>query len=50
MRILRIEEKDGKVTIEGEIETSDPAEAQRLTDLMERRLKELTDEEPPALD
>jgi hypothetical protein len=50
VRILRIEEKDGKVTIEGEIETSDPAEAQRLMDLMERRLKELTDEEPPGLD
>lgn len=48
VRILRIEEQDGKVTIEGEIETSDPAEAQRLIDLMERRLQELSDEEPPA--
>jgi hypothetical protein len=46
VRIRGIKEKDGRVTIEGEITSTDPADAQRLIDLMERRLKELADEEP----
>jgi hypothetical protein len=48
VRILRIEEKDGTVTIEGEITFSDAADAQRLIDLMERRLKEIADKGPPT--
>jgi hypothetical protein len=45
IRIVRIEEKDGRVTIYGEIVGSDVADPQRLLEkAMEQKLKEVTGE------
>lgn len=44
VRVRRITEKDGKVTIEVEIESGDPADTERAMRLLEQRLREKADE------
>ena len=45
--VREIVEKDGAVIIEGTIKSSDPADTDRLLELMRQRLRDLTGEEPP---